>query len=326
MSSDTLKDIFGQNPPLLDPPEEAIADREGASDFYSDFSMAFIGQAFGTTPPDKAIKLTDAERLKTKYFLQNTTPKKPAYTDQANACYLQAFLQLQPGLKDYLDDPEQNHPEDKHYWATQLYNYVTSQDQINNVATRIVFNTGDGLLLVRTFSDVLHILQPENVDPKDLLAVQYTKKIYTVTLLSQSFSDTDFVDKESKERVREVMVEYINAILAGVIPDAGDALKQAQEVLNPIKQALGSAHIWISEFINLMAAVNLHPLDKIGKLQKFRRVTEAVDKFFENHPTLSFLKIGFMKVMYGAALVGGIALAIIILPQVGYNSDYWCNS
>ena len=71
----------------------------------------------------------------------------------------------------YLDDQAKNHPEDNHYWATQLYNYITSPDQINNVATRIVFNTGDGLLLVRTFSDVLHILQPENVKPIDLLAV-----------------------------------------------------------------------------------------------------------------------------------------------------------
>ena len=315
MSKDTLKNIFGQNPPILDPPEQAIADRKGASEFYTDFSMAFIGQAFGTTPPDDDAKLSDAERLKVKYYLQNTMPKKPAYTDQSNACYLQAFLQLQPGLKAYLDDQAKNHPEDNHYWATQLYNYITSPDQINNVATRIVFNTGDGLLLVRTFSDVLHILQPENVKPIDLLAVQYTKKIYTVTLLSQSFSDTDFVDDESKERVQEVMVAYINAILDGKIPEAGDALKQAQEALNPIIKALGGPQNWIGEFINLMAAVKLNPLQKIGKLQKFARVTGAIDKFFEKHPKLAATKMVFSKVMYGAALVGGIALAIFCLTN-----------
>ena len=315
MSSDTLKDIFAQNPPLLDPPEQAIADRKGASDFYSDFSMAFIGQAFGTTPPDDAAKLSDAERLKIKYYLQNTMPKKPAYTDQSNACYLQAFLQLQPGLKDYLDDQEKNHPEDKHYWATQLYNYITSPDQINNVATRILFYTGDGLEMVRTFSDVLHILQPESADfdPKKLLAVQYTKMIYNVVLLSQSFSDTDFVDKESKERVKEVMVAYINAILAGNIPDAGNALAQAQIALNPIIQALGGPQNWIGEYVDLMAAQNLKPLEKFA--HKFKCVTTVTDKFFEKHPKLAAFKTDFMKVMYGAALVGGIALAIFCLSE-----------
>ena len=85
MSSDTLKDIFAQNPPLLDPPEQAIADREGASDFYSDFSMAFIGQAFGTTSPDDAAKLSDAERLKIKYYFQNAMPKTHTHT-HANTC------------------------------------------------------------------------------------------------------------------------------------------------------------------------------------------------------------------------------------------------
>ena len=79
---------------------------------------------------------------------------------------------------------------------------------------------------------MLHILQPENTDPKNLLAVQYYKKISTDILLSQSFSDTDFFDKESKERVVEVMNAYIIAILAGDIPDAGDALSQAKAALN----------------------------------------------------------------------------------------------
>ena len=315
MSSDTLKDIFAQNPPLLDPPEQAIADRKGASDFYSDFSMAFIGQAFGTTPPDDAAKLSDAERLKIKYYLQNTMPIKPAYTDQSNACYLQAFLQLQPGLKDYLDDQEKNHPEDKHYWATQLYNYITSPDQIKNVTTRIDFNTGDGLELVRTFSDVLHILQPESadIDPKKLLAVQYTKTIYNVVLLSHSFSDTDFVDKESQERVKEVMVAYINAILTGNIPDAGDAQAQAQKALNPIIQALGCPQNWIGEIIMFMAAANLKPLEKLGEIQKFRRITFAVENFFKKRPKLAAFKTGLLNVMYGAALVGGIVLTIICL-------------
>ncbi len=200
MNPDWLTDFFGETKPTLDSQMKALA-KKGQSFYSDDFAPAYLGWGFanmsGKDAP--ATKLTDTQKNKLKYYLQDGLAKNKDYTEQSNGVYLRAYIDEAPRLQQYIDDGGAK-------WAENLYAYLMTTVQVNMMVNRVA-GAGSHDLLNR-FSTLLTALQPSGE-----LASKYYQYIVlgTLTHISQS------ANLDNKSDIMEWLPAVIDQFIAKYI-------------------------------------------------------------------------------------------------------------
>ena len=308
MNASTREDIFHENAPLLDPDEEVVVKRTGASDFYDQFSIAFIGEAFGRHPPDDQSKLSSEEKRKIAYWIERTVLQIPAYHDQTQQVYLLAFTDLVTEMKDYLDD-QKKRAGSPPYWAKQLYDYLLSQEQLVNITTRLLFHQTDGMKLLITYSNVLQILDPSNA-----LSSTYVSKVVTSVLLHVGPASVDLKKNETAQQLRKVLTLLVTE-LSQDKKNAASAGKQINMLISPVKDPAN----FVQEFVALLASVEVTKFERSSGQSLMKMIGEAVNQYFKNHPELSNNGEQFLleakKLMYSMLITAYFNITIIGLSN-----------
>ncbi len=128
--------VFGEVAPVLSPNQQTLAN-QSLNWYQNNFAKAYVGWAIsnysGAGAPTS--QLTSDQQLQLEYYLETGMAQDPDYNTQQNGIYMEAYVQSQPRLGDYIADTASD-------WGTQLYNAITTPAQILLAQNRIAFTNG----------------------------------------------------------------------------------------------------------------------------------------------------------------------------------------
>lgn len=178
---DWVKNFFEPTKLMLTPALKKILQLPGANAFYSNLAIPYIGIQLCQKEDSGLVYTPVAQTRKLFYYFQHSLAKDPCYITQANALYLQAFLDNTPRLKDYLDDQERRKRSgnEEYYWAKELHNAILSHCSINTFVSTLFHNNGDGYHQLRDYGTLLSLLQPSGE-----LVLDVYKKLFTAMFLT----------------------------------------------------------------------------------------------------------------------------------------------
>lgn len=289
MGNSWLQDFFAETPPLLTPDRQTVVNQD--LDFYQNFfAPLYIGYKVGnyTGPGAATTPLSAVENQKVNIGLKAVLARQQGYNRQSNCISMAAWIEAVPRLNDYINDVPGA-------WAQQLYDAITTSQQINLMQARIV--SGDSSLLNR-YSTILSIL-----DPTTKLARQY----YSINIITSLHATTNSLVFDSTDQIMRWLPDFIQAYINQYItlPENPTAAQLTQhEVAITLQKAIQAAED-INSLCRSIADVIVMVSGKSGTFQKAEAAAEA---FATKYPTLSaLLGRSFKFIMYA----GAIYLAIV---------------
>jgi hypothetical protein len=203
-----LNDFFGERQPSGFGSDRLRYVGTDAHFLRDRFAVAYLGSALDTFTGAGAptTKLSDAQRLDLRFYLQAGLATEPGYNNESQQIFLEAFINALPRLSMYISDASGN-------WAQQLFDQLTTPQQLNMVVSKLM--AGGGMEDANRHATLLRALQP-SAD----LAQTYHKWIVT-TLMSQSVNYLNLDDRASIQAwLGNAIQAFISAFDAGQISDA----------------------------------------------------------------------------------------------------------
>lgn len=225
-----LSMVFGEVPPQITPDRQQLV-TQSLTWYQQSFSKAYLGWAItnysGTGAP--STNLDAAQQLTLKDYLQTGMAQSSDFNTQQNGIYLQAYVATQPRLADYIADATTD-------WATQLYDAVTTPEQIILAMNRIFGAAGSpgAMSTVNNFATMLNALQPSGA-----LATQYMQNFQASSMIGNVHQLTVTSQTTFAEWLPEWLQEFLNYVATNQnVPDS--AQLAAQQLQTFIQQNNGS--------------------------------------------------------------------------------------
>lgn len=275
MKNGWLENFFGEVQPTLD--ASRIADIKIDLSFYQNkFAVAYLGQALGKM---KENPLSDEEFKRLENFFKTGLAKEDGYNLQTNKIATTAFIAAAPALSSYIDDKETD-------WATELYNAITTPQQINLMMVRIA--SGD-MSLCKHHATLLNALQKSG---------ELAKKYYKNFTINSLTTMTNNFKLDSKDNIMAWLPDFIQLFINQYINETSTLPGKIR--LKEQAQALQDAASEIAEGVTGLASAMADFLVAAYKsgLPSDQIASDAASAFATKFPKLAnaakFFKIAAM--------------------------------
>ncbi|WP_028880731.1 hypothetical protein [Terasakiella pusilla] len=282
--------LFGRSRPRVGPYEVlkeddiALLKDENINDFLkNDFCTGYLTESYSQSDiqeiKDEIQKISNLED-KMSYFWsgsgETSFSNSLGYNLTMTHMVDRTFIDLTPGLKDYLNDNPTK-------WAKDLYDYCTQKEILNGLA---LTNFMDGQTRITQLSNTLHAL-----DPRALLQTEDGRTISFATALHEQVVNLNLNQfiinfmQDGEIELESFLTESYKALFEGLINNPtfmGEATEAARADLEKLMKEMGTRSVdkIVADMSGTIASITVilserTPLSLEQRLAKMQKLVEG---------------------------------------------------
>jgi hypothetical protein len=263
-----LGEFFGEQPPVLQPSQKAIA-RQGLDWYQKDFAIAYLTSALNGLQGEGApsVKLDAQQQAKLDHYLKHGLGLDNTYNAQMGQLHSAAYLETVRRLQDYIADGGEK-------WAALLYDALTSSGQLALLLNRV--NAEHDMSSMNEFAALLTAL-----DPSGNYAKRYAQAVIARVLLGAT-TRTKVTDKELTMTWLPDALEAFSKEYTGA---GGEGQSLAQAVSDAAAQFGGFTGLasQFADFLIAASGADIHAQSGAAReafAARFPNLTRAADVLF----------------------------------------------